>query len=115
MRTYGRQYRQDGTYQWVEVSTDAGGFNDLVWITTLAQTLKLNLGESPFFSNYGLPAKASVLQQIAPDFQVALTQQQFAPFFAALTIAKTASNPPSYRINVLTNQGASIGVVVPAS
>jgi hypothetical protein len=119
MRTYGRVYAADGSYQWVEVSTDANGFNDLVYITTLAQTLKLNLGESPFWANYGLPAKQSVLQQVAPDFQVALTQQQFAPFFAALTVARLPSaqvNPdtPTYRINAVTNQGATITANIPA-
>ena len=36
MRTYGRNYNPDGTYTWVEVSTDANGYNDDVYLTTLA-------------------------------------------------------------------------------
>lgn len=114
MRTYGRVYSPNGTYKWVVVTTDANGFNDLVYVTTLIQVLKLNLAESPFYSNWGLPAKQSVLQQIAPDFQMALTQQQFAPYFAALTLAKTAAYPPTYRINAVTHQGSIISVEIPA-
>ena len=114
MRTYGRIYNADGSYTWVEVSTDANGYNDAVYVTTLAQVLKLNLAESPFYADYGLPAKGSVLSQVAPDFNVTLTQQKFAPFFAALTVAKTASQPPSYRINAVTHQGATISAVIPA-
>lgn len=113
MRTYGRIYAANGTYRWVEVTTDVRGFNDAVYVTTLAQVLKLNLGESPFFANYGLPAKQSVLQQIAPDFQIALTQQQFAPYFASLIVAKTNRNPPTYRINAVTQQGSTISVEIP--
>lgn len=116
MRTYGRIYDNSTdppTYRWVEVTTDANGYDDAVWLTTLAQALKLNLAESPFFANYGLPAKASVLQQISPDFNIVLTQQQFAPFFASLTIAKTRGNPPTYRINAVTQQGSIISTEVP--
>ena len=83
MRTWGRI---NGV--WTEVSTDANGNNDLVWLTTLIQVLKLNLNESPFFGNYGLPAHQSVVQQVAPDFYVAQTQQQFAQYFASLIIAR---------------------------
>lgn len=106
MRTYGRDYNADGTYQWVEVTTDANGYNDAVYVTTLIQVLKLVLGESPFWANYGIPAGQSVLQQVPPDFYVARTQQQFSPFFANLAIAKLSSNPPTYQVNILTHQGA---------
>lgn len=112
MRTYGRVYAQDGSYRWVEVSTDASGHNDMVYLTTLVQVLKLNLAESPFFASYGLPAKQSVLQQLAPDFNVVLTQQLFAPYFAALTVAKTRANPPTYRINAVTQQGSTISAEI---
>jgi hypothetical protein len=45
----------------VEVTTDANGYNDAVYLTTLSQVLKLNLGESPFYANYGIPQYQSVL------------------------------------------------------
>lgn len=101
MRTWGRD--RDG--KWVEVSTDANGFDDAVWITTLIQCLLLNLGESPFYANYGIPAHPSVVTQVFPDFYVARTQQQFASRFASLVIAKQQSATPTYRINVTTHQG----------
>ena len=51
---------------WVEVTTTPDGYNDLVWATTLCQCFLLNLGESPFYANYGLPAEQAIIQQIAP-------------------------------------------------
>lgn len=113
MRTYGRIFNEDGSYTWVEVTTDAKGYDDAVWLTTLIQTLKLNLGESPFYANFGIPAKQSVLQQVAPDFYVAQTQQQFAQYFASLVIAKPANLPPTYRITAVTQQGSIIAAEIP--
>lgn len=115
MRTYGRIANPDGTKQWVVVTTDANGFDDFVWVTTLCQVLLLNLGESPFWANYGIPAKPTIVQQVQPDFYVARTQQQFAPYFANLVVAKERSSPPTYRVNITTHQGvkASVTVEVP--
>lgn len=107
MRTYGRLTNSDGSKSWIEVDTDANGFNDNVYLTTLCQTLKLNLGESPFYSNYGIPAQQSVIQQVFPDFYVALTQQQFAPYFASLIIQRVqASFPPVYNVTARCHSGA---------
>lgn len=112
MRTYGRvpvdPTVPDGPKKWVIVQTDKNGFNDYVWLTTLIQCLKLNLGESPFYANYGIPAKPSVVQQVFPDFYVARTQQQFASRFASLLVSKVASETPTYKLNVTTNQGVKI-------
>jgi hypothetical protein len=114
MRTFGRTYSSNGSYQWVEVDTDANGNNDAVWLTTLLQCLQLNLGESPFYSQYGIPAEQSVIQQLWPDYNVMLTQKQFAGYFASLVIAKVAiSNEPMYRVNVTTHQGVKITATVP--
>lgn len=113
MRTWGRVYDVNGKPTWVKVETDSAGFNDEVMIVTLAQTLKLNLGESPFYANYGIPAHPSVVQQIAPDFYVQMTQQQYAQFFASLALAKTRENPPTYQMNIITQQGARINATVP--
>lgn len=109
MRTYGRLTNPDGTKRWVVVETADDGDNTEVWLTTLAQTLKLALGESPFFANYGIPAKQSIVQQVFPDFYVAQARQQFAGHFASLIIAKEQnpdpSAPPTYKLTVTTNQG----------
>ena len=124
MRTYGRVYHEDGSRHWVTVLTDQNGFNDLVYVTTLAQVLYLSPGESPFYADYGIPAQASVLTQVAPDFFVARTQQQFAPYFAALTVAKLAPIPrdgrgnpvPTYNIGVVTHTGAVLPpITIPTS
>ena len=114
MRTYGRVTDERGKTTWVEVTTDASGANDYVWVTTLIQCLKLNLGESPFYANYGIPAHPSIVQQIYPDFYVAMTQQQFSGYFASLVVAKVNGvGKPFYRINVTTNQGVKVAADIP--
>lgn len=120
MRTYGRTTDVlTGKKTWQVVTTDANGFNDSVWLTTLAQVLKLNLGESPFFGDWGIPAHPSVVMQIAPDYYMNLTQQRFAKYFASLILVRVPDATdddgrpaPAYQINVLTNYGAAIGVRV---
>jgi len=100
MRTYGRL---NGTWQVVETTED--GYNDMVYATTLLQCLKLFLGESPFYAQYGIPAQTSVVQQVFPDFDTVKTQLQFAPFFANLIITRVPAATPTYRVNLTTNQG----------
>lgn len=115
MRTWGRvpvspdvpvNIDDSDTYQWVEVTTDANGFNDAVWLTDLAQVLQLGLNESPIFGNYGIPAQQSVVTQILPDYYVTLTQQMFAGFFLALIVTRVSTSPPDYTINATANPGA---------
>lgn len=101
-------------YEWVEVVTDANGQNDAVWLTTLAQTLQLGLGEDPIFGNYGIPAQQSVVTEVLPDYYVTLTQQLFASYFLSLTITRLASVPsPFYQVDVLANPGAALMSPVP--
>jgi hypothetical protein len=90
---------------WVEVSTDPNGNNDGVWLTTLAQTLLLNLGESPFNASLGIPAVPDVMQQVFPDYYVTQIQQIYAPYFASLKITKRATSTPTYDILAITHQG----------
>ena len=130
MRTWGRvpatpensntnnvQFVIDGEfpngYVWVEVTTDENGFNDAVWLTTLAQVLQLGLNESPMFGNYGIPAQQSVFTQIFPDYYVTLMQQKFSIYFLALLLAKLPNTTPSYQISVTTNPGAILQNPVP--
>lgn len=108
MRTYGRI-----SGVWTEVQTDAEGFNDYVWLTTLIQCLKLSPGESPFYANYGIPAQQSVIQQIFPDYYVNLTQTQFSGNFASLIVAKVDGREPVYNINVTTHQGVTMAASIP--
>jgi hypothetical protein len=109
MRTYGRvpidPLNPTGPKRWVVVETTPQGFNDDVYVTALAQTLLLNINESPFFAQFGIPAHQSVMQQIAPDFYVVFTQQYYSQFFASLTVAKLLEPEPHYRFSVITHQG----------
>lgn len=114
MRTYGRILNEDGSKTWVQVDPDANGYDDPIWLTTLAQCLKLSINESPFYANYGIPAQRSVVQQIFPDFYVAQTQSQFSQYFASLIIAKIPDpRTPTYNVNVVTHQGAKTIIEVP--
>jgi hypothetical protein len=117
MRTYGRTQDEYGRIKWWVITTDNNGFNDSVYLTTLAQVIRLNLGESPFFANYGIPAHQSVVTQVYPDFYMVRIQQQFAQYFASLILSPVPNAvdqdgfpAPSYNISVLTNYGSRIGV-----
>jgi hypothetical protein len=110
MRTYGRI-----NGQWQVITTDANGFNDSIYMTTLLQVLNLNQNESPFYADMGIPAQQSVQAQTAPDSAVSLTQQYFAQYFPSVQVQKLPNaGQPYYNINVLTNSGAIINQQVPA-
>ena len=113
MRTWGRINQVNGLGgTWVEVTTDAQGFNDQIFLTTLIQTLKLNLGEDPFYGQLGIPAVPSVLSQVQPVYYVNRIQQYFSPFFAALLVSKVAQSPndpnPTYAVNITGQSGSVI-------
>lgn len=110
MRVYGRV---NNTGSWQVVQTDASGHNDEVYITAMCQSLLLNLNESPFWADWGIPAQQSVLTQAFPDFYVFLTQQRFSPYFANLQISKITNPTPTYKINVVTTQGVTITQEIP--
>lgn len=116
MRTWGRVFPRnpDGSRVkgepgvWTLVETAQDGSNDAVYLTTLCQVLQLFLNESPFYATFGIPARTSVMMQVFPDYYVYLTQRQFSPYFASLIVAKVDAPYPSYRINVITNQGTQL-------
>lgn len=109
MRTYGRV---NGV--WTEVSTDADGHDDMVWATTLVQELKLNINESPFYADHGIPAKQSVIQQVLPDFYVSLIQRRFAQHFASLIVSRVQGTVvPTYSVQIVTNYGSPITAEIP--
>ena len=112
IRTFGRVTNQDGSKAWYVIETAPSGDNSQVYLTTLAQCFSLNLNESPFFGDWGLPAHPSVIQQLPPDTWVNLMQQRFARFFASLIVFRVpGSNPPTYQVNAVTLQGAVLTVV----
>lgn len=116
MRTFGRIADAQGNLtKWVEVSTTPDGDNTYVYLTTLIQVLKLNLNEAPYNSNYGIPAKQSVILQTHPDYYSTITQQQFAPYFASLMITAgplNADGDPTYAVNVTTKSGTKMQLQV---
>lgn len=113
MRTYGRQTDEFGNKTWVVVETDENGFSDEVYLTTLAQCLKLNLGESPFFGNYGIPQYQTIMTQVMPDYYASQTQTQFSPYFASLTITRVqGSFPPVYNVDAVCHSGAIINATI---
>jgi hypothetical protein len=118
MRIWGRVGQVNGKGgTWVVVTTDANGLNDAVRLTNLAQVLKLNLNEDPFFANYGIPGEQSVMSQVQPDYYANVTQAQFAGFFAALLVSKSPQKPnqpkPTYAVNMTPNIGAILVNPVP--
>lgn len=111
MRAWGRIYAEDGTWTWVAAETTPSGDNSPVYLTWLIQVLKLGLGESPMFADWGIPAQMSVVQQLFPDYYVALVQQRFAPYFANLQISPAlgANGTPTYNVAVTTLYGYQYG------
>lgn len=98
---------------WVMVTTDANGYNDNVMLTTLAQVLKLNLGESPFYANYGIPQYQTITTQVFPDYYVMQTQTQFSQYFASLIITRVKGvTTPTYNIAAITHSGAILNATV---
>jgi len=113
MRVWGRTYNVDGTYQWVAVTTDAKGYSDNCYLTALCQAIKLNLGESPFWANTGIPQQQTIITQVFPDFYLAQIQQQYAQYFASLAIVRApGSFPPQYNITAVCHSGAVLNTTV---
>ena len=107
MRTYSRTQNPDKSWSWNLVTTDANGYQDQIYAVTLIQCLKLNLNESPFFGNLGIPGAQAVASQVPPDNYIANIQAYFAPYFASLIITKIPGpGNPQYRANVVFQNGA---------
>jgi hypothetical protein len=105
MRSYGVD---PNTQQWVEI-TETG----YVWLATLAQTLRLNEGESPVYGNYGIPAQQSIMSQIAPDAAVNRTQSQYSPYFSQLQVIRNQlATQPTYYVNAVFLNGTTIQTTV---
>lgn len=115
MRTWGRVPIDElGNYKWIEVTTDANGYDDACYATTLVQVLKLNLGESPFYANLGIPAQPTIMTQVYPDYYLSYIQQYFAPFFAALTLSRKNTFEPTYNMAATFHNGAVLVTQVAA-
>lgn len=108
MRTWGRIEDVNGEKKWVAVESDADGDFSYGWLTTLIQTLKLGLGESPFYAQYGLPAQQCIVTQVYPDYYVQILQQQFAGYFSSLRISRADGTvKATYEVQVVFLNGVS--------
>lgn len=107
MRTYGRI---NGVWTLVQ----SGETDEPVWLTTLGQVLRLNLGESPFYANWGIPARVSVATQVFPGYYVARTQMLMSQYFPmlAITLAPGAQTPV-YNVTVTLSDGSVTSAQVP--
>lgn len=112
-RTWGRTYDEFGNATWVMVTPDSEGNSDALYLTAIAQVIQLQLNESPFYANYGIPAQQSVMTQIYPDYYAMKIQEQFSNFFASLLISREPqTNPPMYNVQAITHKGAILGVSI---
>lgn len=112
MRVWGRQVNSDLSYTWVEVETDANGYNDEAMLTAFCQVLQLQPGESPFYSQYGVPSIQAVQNQVFPTANVYFMQKLYSPNFVALSVSPTSSTDsnksvyPVYNVTAVANSGA---------
>ena len=115
MRVWGRPLLANGTYgPWTAVTTDSNGNNDACYVTALAQCIKLNLGESPIYANAGIPQFTTIMTQTFPDYYMSRIQQQYAQYFASLTITRVPGTlPPQYNVRAVTHSGAIISQNIP--
>lgn len=103
-----RNYGVDSNQNWVEI-TDP----NYIYLSAVAQTLRLSLNESPIYGNYGIPAQQSVISQVAPNAAVINTQSQYAPYFSSLVITSQQNTPqPTYNISAIFQNGTVVSSVV---
>lgn len=111
-----------GNQTWVCVTPDPQtGNTDLLYFAALAQCLRLNLGESPFYADYGIPARQSVATQIPPDFFIARIQSRYSQFFASLVISRGPTIQQNrrpvvvYNCYALCHSGLVLNASIPAA
>jgi hypothetical protein len=119
MRIWARKYTTAYKYTWVEVTTDANGFNDAVYLSAFCQVLQLQPQESPFYAEYGIPSIQAVQSQVVPDTNVYFMQSKYSQYFISLQVIPAhqvdanGAIRPVYNVTAITNSGATISAVVP--
>lgn len=101
---------QTGEQKWL-VLTD----QDDVYVFWLVEVLRLVLGESPFFANWGIPATETIVTNIYPDYYVALVKDQFTPYFQSLNITRIDTKElrtAAYSIEIITLNGKFINEMI---
>ncbi|WP_077395442.1 hypothetical protein [Bombella intestini] len=102
MRVWTRVHQPDGRRVWKAVTGDQG---NIAW---LQNALLLQLGESPFWADWGIPVQQTLVSRVWPDYYLNLTQRRFRDIFPSLQITrKDGGNgaDPVYDISVILNNG----------
>ncbi|QDH14162.1 hypothetical protein E3E12_08125 [Formicincola oecophyllae] len=104
MRVWTRQWQPGGKRRWVATT---GNQALIAW---LQNALLLELGESPFHVDWGIPVTNSLVTRIWPTFYLEQTVGRFRDYFASLQVAPTAgadteNGPPDYTISAIFTDG----------
>lgn len=105
MQTFGR----DADGLWFEVTTDENGYNDDVYLTTLAQVLQSDINESWFYPKLGIPGRQSAIGRTHPDYFVGRVKNYFAQYFDNINVVQTIEEDtqnPVYYVDVIKNDGS---------
>lgn len=107
-RVWGRETASDGTRSWVAFETDSSGSDDCPNFIWLQQALLLNLNESPFYADWGIPVQQTLATSVYPDYYTAKTQQRFSQYFPSCSIARVSSSDVAYSVNITTKTGIKV-------
>ena len=80
----------------------------LIWVTIVKHELQLRVGESPFFSDAGIPAEDSIIAQQEPDFHVNNVKRRYEAKFRRFDIVKRSIVPLIYDIALTTRNGDNV-------
>ncbi|KMQ89824.1 hypothetical protein RF55_10509 [Lasius niger] len=83
---------QDGKRKWISVS------DNTAILTWLQQAVLLQLGESPFWVDWGLPVIGFLSQGIYPDLYMQKTKERFQPYFLNVNINRNIPDNPEDQI-----------------
>ena len=107
-RVWGRKTQSDGTRQWQAFETDANGYDDAPNFIWLQNVLLLNLNESPFYADWGIPVQPTLATSVFPDYYTSLTQQRFSAYFPSCVITRVSSDQIAYSVNITTRTGYQV-------
>lgn len=104
MKIWTRKWQEDGTRKWIEVT---GNQAIIAW---LQNVLLLQLGEEPFYADWGIPVTQTLANRYWPDYYLNLIQQRFADqvSFIKITPERSDNDPgtePLYSISIIFNDG----------
>lgn len=107
-RVWGRIHNSDGSRTWQAFETDDNGYDDAPNLIWLQNVLLLNLNESPFYADWGIPIQQTLATSVFPDYYTAKIQQRFTAYFASVVVTRIYSSDISYSVNVTTRTGYQV-------